>query len=202
MKIEFKSVEEIKKFVKGSKVFIFSCDDCGFNNFEEKNSKILEYVKILGYELVGIYTLSKEECNVGNFMKVLTKIEKEIYNADSILTFTCGGLPQIIPNYVKKLVFPATNTLKIEPGRSLGSFARLCSACGECWIYYTGNLCMEKLCPKKMRNGPCGGAEEGICEVYNRLCPWVILFKNKRIREEDFLKIVPPKDFSKILLQE
>jgi len=60
MKIEFKSVEEIKKFVKGSKVFIFSCDDCGFNNFEEKNSKILEYVKILGYELVGIYTQVKK----------------------------------------------------------------------------------------------------------------------------------------------
>ncbi|MGB9787447.1 MAG: methylenetetrahydrofolate reductase C-terminal domain-containing protein [Dictyoglomus turgidum] len=201
MRLEFKPIEEIKGFVKGNKVFVFSCDNCGFAKVEEKNQQVLDYISALGYKLVGMYTLKKEECNVGSFLKIVKDL-KGVNEAEAILTFTCGGLPQIIPNYVKKQVFPATNTLKIEPGRSLGSFARLCSACGECWIYYTGNLCMEKLCPKKMRNGPCGGSEEGMCEVFNRLCPWVILFKNKRITEEEFLKIIPPKDFSKVLFQE
>ncbi|MFN3699648.1 MAG: methylenetetrahydrofolate reductase C-terminal domain-containing protein [Dictyoglomus sp.] len=199
MRLEFKNIEEIKEFIKGNKIFVFSCDECGFKKVEEKNKKILDHIK--DYELIGIYTLYKEECNVGNFVKILKNLE-EVNKAETILTFTCGGLPQIIPNYIKKFVIPATNTLKIEAGRELGSFARLCSACGECWIHYTGNLCMEKLCPKKMRNGPCGGSEKGMCEVYKRLCPWVILFRNKRISEEEFLKIVPPKDFSKILLQE
>ena len=201
MRLEIKPAEEVKNFVKGNKVFVFSCDNCGFIDVEEKNQQVLRFVEGLGYELVGMYTLKKDDCNVGSFLRIINNLN-EINEADAILTFTCGGLPQIIPNYIKKQVFPATNTLKIEPGRSLGSFARLCSACGECWIYYTGNLCMEKLCPKKMRNGPCGGAEEGICEVFNRLCPWVILFRNKRITEEEFLRIIPPKDFSKILLQE
>jgi hypothetical protein len=202
MRIEIKKIEEIKNLISGEKIFIFSCDNCGFESFEKKNKEVFFYLAELKTDIVGIYNLTKDKCNVGSLKKIIDEIGDDINRADNILTFTCGGLPQILPNYIKKPVIPATNTLKIEPGRSLGSFARLCSACGECWIYYTGNLCMEKLCPKKMRNGPCGGAEDGICEVYERLCPWVILFRTNRISEEDFLKIIPPKDFSKILLQE
>ncbi len=202
MRLEIKSKEEVRIFLKGNKVFIFSCDNCSFVDIEDKNRKIFSYLDDFGLEVMGIYNLAKEKCNVGALKNILREEKENLEKAESIITFTCGGFPQILPNYLNKPVVTATNTLKIEPGRSLGSFARLCSACGECWISWTGNLCMEKLCPKKMRNGPCGGSKYGICEVYDRLCPWIILYKTKKFTENDFLRVIPPKDFSKILLQE
>lgn len=198
MRWEFKRCGEIREFVKGEKVFVFSCDSCGTDNIEEKNKKIDEFLKNCGFEKVGIINLSPEKCNVYSLREIL---KKEFVETEFVLTFTCGGLPQVLPSYINSKVIPGVNPLKIEAGRKIGSFAKLCSFCGECWIHYTGNLCMEKLCPKKMRNGPCGGAEDGYCEVYEkRLCPFVILFRKEA--EIAFKEIIPPKDFSKILLQE
>jgi len=101
MRLEIKPAEEVKNFVKGNKVFVFSCDNCGFIDVEEKNQQVLKFVEGLGYELVGMYTLKKDDCNVGSFLRIIDNLS-EINEADTILTFTCGGLPQIIPNYNKK----------------------------------------------------------------------------------------------------
>ena len=42
-----------------------------------------------------------------------------------------------------------------------------CSMCGQCILRSTGLVCPMG-CPKQMRNGPCGGCLDGICEVYRR----------------------------------
>lgn len=51
-----------------------------------------------------------------------------------------------------------------------------CSMCGQCILRSTGLSCPMG-CPKQMRNGPCGGCIDGICEVYRhepkpRPCAW------------------------------
>ncbi|PMQ02187.1 MAG: hypothetical protein CBR30_00575 [Dictyoglomus sp. NZ13-RE01] len=199
MKWKFKNCSEIKKFLTNNKVFVFSCSGCNTEDIEEKNRKIEEFLKDCGLERVGIINLEPEMCNIYSLREILSKEFPN--NIENILTFTCGGLPQVLPSYIKGNIIPAIDPLKMELGKKLGSFARLCVYCGECWIHYTGNLCMEKLCPKKMRNGPCGGAKDGFCEVYDkRLCPFVILFKKDN--ERAFQDLIPPKDFSVILLQE
>jgi methylenetetrahydrofolate reductase (NADPH) len=49
-----------------------------------------------------------------------------------------------------------------------------CRKCGDCAIAHTAFLCPESQCPKHIRNGPCGGSRQGMCEVFpeNR-CIWV-----------------------------
>ncbi|MEN2983875.1 MAG: methylenetetrahydrofolate reductase C-terminal domain-containing protein [Dictyoglomaceae bacterium] len=195
MKLEIKSWEEIESFI-GKEVFVFSCNSCGREDIDRKNIKIKEFLEAHGIKILGIINLEPKYCNINSLRKIL---EENFISSNFVLTFTCGGLPQVLPSLINSKVIPAVNTLKIELERKLGSFARLCSACGECWIHYVGNLCIEKLCPKKMRNGPCGGAKDGYCEVFKeRICPFIILFKKKG----EIKDIIPPKNFSKILLQE
>ncbi len=49
-----------------------------------------------------------------------------------------------------------------------------CRICGQCILHSTGMTC-SMTCPKKLRNGPCGGVRlNGNCEVHaNRPCIWV-----------------------------
>ncbi len=67
--------------------------------------------------------------------------------------------------------------------------------CGQCIVGFTGLSCPMN-CPKKMRNGPCGGVRpDGRCEVDPAMtCVWVLAWEgNKRLREDDFpLQVVQP----------
>jgi hypothetical protein len=56
-----------------------------------------------------------------------------------------------------------------------------CQHCGECLLSHTGFVCSQR-CPKRLRNGPCGGTgENGTCEVYpDRKCIWYLIYKRAR----------------------
>lgn len=48
-----------------------------------------------------------------------------------------------------------------------------CRSCGQCVLDKTGWICPMS-CPKGLRNGPCGGTMNGLCEVYpDKQCVWV-----------------------------
>jgi hypothetical protein len=52
-----------------------------------------------------------------------------------------------------------------------------CQRCGECILSSTAFICCQQ-CPKRMRNGPCGGTGVGgTCEVYpDRKCVWYRIY--------------------------
>ena len=72
-----------------------------------------------------------------------------------------------------------------------------CQRCGDCGIQHLAFLCPESGCPKHTRNGPCGGSQDGQCEVYpEKQCVWVRAYGRldhaKRLSE--FLRdTVPPR---------
>jgi hypothetical protein len=53
-----------------------------------------------------------------------------------------------------------------------------CGMCGQCILSRTGMTC-PMTCPKRMRNGPCGGVRlNSHCEVYpERYCVWADAYK-------------------------
>ena len=57
-----------------------------------------------------------------------------------------------------------------------------CQHCGECVLSSTAFICSQK-CPKRMRNGPCGGTgEDGSCEVYpERKCVWYRIYYRSQL---------------------
>jgi methylenetetrahydrofolate reductase (NADPH) len=52
-----------------------------------------------------------------------------------------------------------------------------CQHCGECILSSTAFICSQN-CPKRLRNGPCGGTgEDGSCEVYpEKKCVWYRIY--------------------------
>ncbi|MGD0871063.1 MAG: methylenetetrahydrofolate reductase C-terminal domain-containing protein [Bryobacteraceae bacterium] len=47
-----------------------------------------------------------------------------------------------------------------------------CRDCGDCSLPEIAYLCPESQCAKNQRNGPCGGTEQGLCEVGGKECIW------------------------------
>ncbi len=67
--------------------------------------------------------------------------------------------------------------------------------CGQCIVGFTGLSCPMN-CPKKMRNGPCGGVRpNGKCEVDPAMtCVWVLGWEgNKRFRTGSYpIQVIQP----------
>lgn len=70
---------------------------------------------------------------------------------------------------VSRIVLFFENVLKVPLFR--------CQQCGECILSSTAFICSQN-CPKRLRNGPCGGTgEDGSCEVYpDRKCVWYRIY--------------------------
>jgi methylenetetrahydrofolate reductase (NADPH) len=57
-----------------------------------------------------------------------------------------------------------------------------CQHCGECLLSSTAFICSQN-CPKRLRNGPCGGTgADGSCEVFpDRKCVWYRIYFRSRL---------------------
>lgn len=101
------------------------------------------------------------------------------------------GVAWLGPERVERLVAPAERTLK-------GLFFD-CHMCGCCTLSSTGMACPMN-CPKRHRNGPCGGvAADGSCEIDPAMrCVWLEgLDGSRRMTGGDrFANVQPPADAS------
>jgi methylenetetrahydrofolate reductase (NADPH) len=71
-----------------------------------------------------------------------------------------------------------------------------CHACGQCVLSQTGIICPMS-CPKGLRNGPCGGTVEGMCEVYpDKQCVWVRIHKRTAKDSLELPILLPTPDNS------
>jgi methylenetetrahydrofolate reductase (NADPH) len=72
-----------------------------------------------------------------------------------------------------------------------------CQACGNCVLGNLEYVCPQT-CPKQMRNGPCGGAAFGRCEVVDQPCIWGRVYERARAagRLDDLRTYIPPPDRS------
>lgn len=71
-----------------------------------------------------------------------------------------------------------------------------CQACGNCVLGHLEYVCPQT-CPKQLRNGPCGGTDQGRCEVVpDKPCIWVSVYDRARGagRLDDLKIYVPPPD--------
>lgn len=92
------------------------------------------------------------------------------------------------------------------PGRMLAFTERCvkgplfgCRMCGNCLLQETAFICHME-CPKGIRNGPCGGVNNGFCYVDpKRKCVWVLIYERSRRmhREHRLLEVLPPVDWDR-----
>lgn len=75
-----------------------------------------------------------------------------------------------------------------------------CIDCGDCALFDIAYLCPMSQCAKFQRNGPCGGSDNGWCEVYpnEKKCIWVRAYerlKADRLKGFTNASIIPPCDW-------
>ncbi len=132
------------------------------------------------------------------YMDMLKGYVKE--DIDCILSLGCGVGVQFIAERFSKWVIPAQNTKFAGGTIAHGIWEERCGLCGECILYKTGGICPIIRCSKSLLNGPCGGSQNGKCEVDKNLdCGWQLIYdRMKKFGKLDLLlKIEPPKDWSK-----
>lgn len=74
-----------------------------------------------------------------------------------------------------------------------------CRMCGNCLLQETAFIC-HMACPKGLRNGPCGGVNNGFCYVDpTRRCAWYLIYERSRRmhRERKLLEVLPPVDWDR-----
>jgi methylenetetrahydrofolate reductase (NADPH) len=73
-----------------------------------------------------------------------------------------------------------------------------CQSCGNCVLGCMEYVCPQT-CPKQMRNGPCGGANnQGTCEVVDKPCIWGSVYERAKAANEvnRLTAYIPPPDRS------
>jgi methylenetetrahydrofolate reductase (NADPH) len=60
-----------------------------------------------------------------------------------------------------------------------------CRDCGDCSLPDIAYLCPESHCQKNQRNGPCGGARDGMCEVPGHACVWAVAYRRLKVYGEE-----------------
>jgi hypothetical protein len=90
---------------------------------------------------------------------------------------TCAFGVQTISSQTKKFVIPALDTLFMGKETAVGQFDEICSQCGTCIIGETGGICPVTSCHKGLVNGPCGGTNNGKCEIGSEKdCAWTMIY--------------------------
>jgi hypothetical protein len=124
----------------------------------------------------------------------IEKIDTEGF--DAVLSLGCGAGVSLLADNVDIPVFPAVDTLFIGATTGLAKWQAECSACGSCVLGETAGICPITRCAKGILNGPCGGVQDGRCELGDRECAWVLIYDRleKLHRSAEFDHTLEPKD--------
>jgi len=202
---EDKPLDEVLESLGTEKnIFLLACNGCA-EACETGGEKALLAMKA-GVEKAGKNVAGTALVDfLCNKVLVATRLAREmdkIKQADSILVLTCGIGVQAVSRVVDKVIHPAANTVSLGGLQGLWPSEERCQACGDCALDYTGGICPIAFCAKGLLNGPCGGAQDGKCEVDSEKdCGWQLIYERleKVGRLENFKKIRTPRDHSKML---
>jgi hypothetical protein len=195
-----KPFDEIKEQLANlDRLFIIGCGTCttmthtgGMDEVLEMRDRLQELGKRVSGWMV-IPTACDEMTEVA-----LKENSRAIDDANCILAMPCALGVQRISSYINKPVIPALDTLFIGLEETPGNFHEVCSQCGQCIIGETAGICPITTCHKGLVNGPCGGTNNGKCEVDpEKDCAWTLIYE--RLKEQGRLDLMkkyhPPHNF-------
>ena len=181
------------------RVYIIGCGTCATmtkTGGREEVSDMKEHLQELGKLVTGstvIPTACDEMTEVA-----LGENDGAIQDANCILVMACALGVHRVSLYIDKPVIPALDTLFIGVEDSPGNFHEVCAQCGQCVLGETAGICPLTACHKGLLNGPCGGTNNGKCEVdREKDCAWTLIYQ--RLKEQGRLDLMrkyhPPKNY-------
>jgi hypothetical protein len=131
------------------------------------------------------------------------ELSEQVSKVDAVLSLACGvGVQLMAEMFPKTPVYPALNTKFIGVPEREGLWNEWCAACGDCMLAYTGGICPVVRCAKGLLNGPCGGTNNGKCEVDpEKDCAWTLIYRRLEAqgRLDLMRKYYPPKNWNSVM---
>lgn len=193
---------------KYHKLMVAGCNGCAKvckTGGEPEVQAMSALLREAGKEIV-LEVLPERTCYINHAIAALDGKKKELKDTDAIVVLGCGGAAQVMRQATEEMGLTIPVKIALD---SIGHMDTVvagtlaleqCQECGECVLNETGGICPVTKCAKSLLNGPCGGAENGKCEVdRERDCAWVLIYERMRaLGELDSLNAYKePKDYSK-----
>ncbi|NOQ17861.1 MAG: 5,10-methylenetetrahydrofolate reductase [Dehalococcoidales bacterium] len=199
-----KPLDELKQLLEElDRVYIIGCGTCATMTKTggiEEVAAMKEQLEELGKLVTGTIVIPTA-CDEMTEAAVKDN-EEAVQQADCILVMACALGVHRASLYLDQPVIPALDTLFIGLEDSPGSFQEVCAQCGQCILGETAAICPVTRCHKGLLNGPCGGTNNGKCEVdKERDCAWTLIYR--RLEEQGRLNLMrkyqPPKNYQIVL---
>ncbi len=201
---EQKPLEEIKGLIaEAENVLVVGCGTCVTVCFAggEKEAGILATSLRMSSKLDGNakdvkHVTVQRQCE----WEYIDPLDEKVAEADVVVSLGCGiGVQAIAERYPKAVVVPGLNTSFLGLPTEQGVWEERCAACGECILGLTGGICPIARCAKQLLNGPCGGSQNGVCEVDPETpCAWQLIYD--KLKDQGRLHLImdvwEPKDWS------
>lgn len=199
---EQKPVAEIAEFIADhDRVLLLGCGTCVTvcNAGGEREVATLGAVLRLGSGKQVDECTIERQCDAEFFRAV----EECVADCDAVVSMACGvGVQLAARLFPDKPVYPALNTQFMGINEGAGQWSEACLGCGDCKLGVFGGVCPVTQCSKSLCNGPCGGSEDGMCEVDPDTveCGWQKIFDRlKALGRLDVLEPnEAPRDWSKM----
>ena len=200
-----KPFEKISDMVKGfNNLLVLGCGSCvtvcmagGEKEVEILASTLRLANKKNGVSMEIVEDTIERQCDREFFDDVKEKIDR----ADAVLSMACGvGVQFCGEVFEGKRIFPALNTKFYGATEQQGLWSERCAGCGDCVLDKFGGICPVARCSKSILNGPCGGSQNGKCEIDPDQidCAWQLIYD--RLKSLDLLSTLeenePIKDWS------
>lgn len=200
---EQKSLEEIKTLIgNADNVLVVGCGTCvtvcfagGSREAAIMSSSLRMSSKLDGNTRDVSDVTVQRQCE----WEYLDTIASQVEEVDVVLSMGCGiGVQAIAEHFPDTWVVPGLNTAFLGLPTEQGVWAERCAACGDCVLGLTGGICPIARCSKSLLNGPCGGSENGHCEIDPEVqCAWQLIYD--RLESKDRLHVLidlqPPKNW-------
>ena len=198
-----KSFDEIKYFLKDyNKVLTAGCGTCVAVCLAggEKEVSVLNAELDMARKLddnpieLGAITIERQ-CD----REYLETMDSLVEDYDAILSMACGaGIQFLAERYPEKPVFPGVDTTFIGINQDVGWYEERCRSCSSCVLGITGGICPVTMCAKGLYNGPCGGTNQGSCEINkDQPCAWYMIYERlaNQGRLDNILEFTPAQDW-------
>ncbi len=152
--------------------------------------------KIAGVDRTFTESTITRQCDA----EYIHEIAEQAKDVDVVLSLACGvGVNYMTEVLGGPVVLPAMNTQFMGANIRQGEWSERCGGCGNCMLEATGGICPIARCSKSLMNGPCGGTNNGKCEVDESIdCAWALIVERMKSlgREEELTRVIPPRDWS------
>lgn len=195
-----KDLSQIWEMIKDyNKVLFVGCDGCCQPPRSLNEAKMLGQLlelkaKTEGKELKWKAITCLRQCDD---RIAATTVRPHIEDFDAIVSLACGlGVVMLNKLLPEILTYPAQDSqFGGVQNNGQNYYIQYCETCGDCLLGVTGGVCPIAGCAKHLKNGPCGGTVDGMCEVggYTRPCAWIEIYKRlKKFNRLDLFKQYRP----------